>query len=281
MVAAKDFTGLDLTGLTSDSRKVEPGYLFAALAGSKTDGARFLPDAVARGARAVLGAARNGGGRRGAGRGLHRRRKSPAAPGADGGGFLWRPARHGRRRHRHQGQILHRRLPARDLDRSWASPPPAWARWAWSGPRAKCRSTTPRPIRWRSITCWRELKRDGVEHLAIEASSHGLDQYRLDGVLVAGAAFTNITRDHMDYHATFEDYLKAKLRLFTEVVAEGGVARGQQRCRTCGRLHRGGEDARPDLAHRGRERARAIKLISRQSKGDAQALAIVHGGQDL
>ena len=68
MVAAKDFTGL-----TSDSRKVEAGYLFAALPGSKTDGARFLSDAVARGARAVLARPGNGGRRRRAGRGLYRR----------------------------------------------------------------------------------------------------------------------------------------------------------------------------------------------------------------
>ena len=54
MVAAEDFTGLGLTGLASDSRQVKPGYLFAALSGSKTDGARFLSDAVAKGARAVL-----------------------------------------------------------------------------------------------------------------------------------------------------------------------------------------------------------------------------------
>src|SRR4029077_7036708 len=68
------------------------------------------------------------------------------------------------------------------------------------------------------------LKADGVEHLAIEASSHGLDQYRLDGVTIAAAAFTNITRDHMDYHETFEHYLAVKLRLFSEVVRADGIA---------------------------------------------------------
>ena len=55
MLGVKDFTGLGLTGLASDSRKVKPGYLFAALAGTKTDGAKFVKDAVARGAVAVLG----------------------------------------------------------------------------------------------------------------------------------------------------------------------------------------------------------------------------------
>ena len=63
---------------------------------------------------------------------------------------------------------------------------------------------------------------EGVTHLAIEASSHGLDQYRLDGLRIAAAAFTNITRDHLDYHPSFEAYLAAKLRLFEALVAPGG-----------------------------------------------------------
>jgi UDP-N-acetylmuramoyl-L-alanyl-D-glutamate--2,6-diaminopimelate ligase len=58
----------------------------------------------------------------------------------------------------------------------------------------------------------------------MEASSHGLDQFRLDGVHVKIAAFSNLTRDHLDYHGTFENYLNAKLRLFNDVMKEGGVA---------------------------------------------------------
>ena len=71
--------------------------------------------------------------------------------------------------------------------------------------------TTPDPVEIHELLA--RLKQDGVEHLAIEASSHGLDQHRLDGVRISGCGFTNITRDHMDYHPTFEDYLAAKLRL--------------------------------------------------------------------
>jgi len=69
-----------------------------------------------------------------------------------------------------------------------------------------------------------QLAADGVTHLAIEASSHGLDQYRLDGLQIGAAAFTNLTRDHLDYHESFEAYLAAKLRLFKELVAPGGAA---------------------------------------------------------
>ncbi|HEX8383663.1 MAG TPA: UDP-N-acetylmuramoyl-L-alanyl-D-glutamate--2,6-diaminopimelate ligase [Sphingomonas sp.] len=68
------------------------------------------------------------------------------------------------------------------------------------------------------------LAREGVTHLAFEASSHGLDQHRTAGVDVAAAAFTNLSRDHLDYHGTMEAYLQAKLRLFAETLAPGGAA---------------------------------------------------------
>ena len=68
------------------------------------------------------------------------------------------------------------------------------------------------------------LKREGVSHLAFEASSHGLTQYRTEGLPVGAAAFTNLSRDHLDYHGTMEAYLTAKLRLFTEVVDKDGTA---------------------------------------------------------
>ena len=68
------------------------------------------------------------------------------------------------------------------------------------------------------------LAREGVTHVAYEASSHGLDQFRNEGLAVAAGAFTNFSRDHLDYHADMESYFAAKMRLFDEVVAEGGTA---------------------------------------------------------
>src|SRR5690606_698714 len=68
------------------------------------------------------------------------------------------------------------------------------------------------------------LAGEGVTHLALEASSHGLDQFRLDGVRVTAGAFTNLSRDHLDYHASLEDYLRAKLRLFSELLPRGAPA---------------------------------------------------------
>src|SRR5262249_10589673 len=76
--------------------------------------------------------------------------------------------------------------------------------------------TTPDPVALhRSLD---QLAREGVTHLVIEASSHGLDQRRLDGVRVAAGGFTNLSRDHLDYHPTLEAYLAAKLRLFTDLI---------------------------------------------------------------
>nr|WP_277923087.1 UDP-N-acetylmuramoyl-L-alanyl-D-glutamate--2,6-diaminopimelate ligase [Sphingomonas sp. CARO-RG-8B-R24-01] len=68
------------------------------------------------------------------------------------------------------------------------------------------------------------LAREGVSHVAFEASSHGLSQYRTEGLAVRAAAFTNLSRDHLDYHGTMDAYLDAKLRLFAEVLADDGTA---------------------------------------------------------
>ncbi|WP_336981415.1 UDP-N-acetylmuramoyl-L-alanyl-D-glutamate--2,6-diaminopimelate ligase [Altererythrobacter fulvus] len=68
------------------------------------------------------------------------------------------------------------------------------------------------------------LAQEGVTHVAYEASSHGLSQYRVEGLKVAAGAFTNLSRDHLDYHPTMEDYFAAKMRLFDEVVEDGGAA---------------------------------------------------------
>jgi UDP-N-acetylmuramoyl-L-alanyl-D-glutamate--2,6-diaminopimelate ligase len=82
--------------------------------------------------------------------------------------------------------------------------------------------TTPDPVTLHATLA--ALAKEGITHLAFEASSHGLDQHRLDGVRLTAAAFTNLGRDHMDYHPTVEAYLNAKLRLFTDLLAPGQPA---------------------------------------------------------
>ena len=271
MVAARDFTGL-----TSDSRKVKAGYLFAALPGSKTDGARFLSDAVARGARAVLA------------------RPEVAADVAQlGVAFI--ADENPRLRLARMAAAFYGAQPdtvAAVTGTKGKSSIVAFLREIWTalgkpaaslgtvgvvGPKgeAPLSHTTPDPVEIHHLLAG--LKRDGVEHLAIEASSHGLDQYRLDGVMVAGAGFTNITRDHMDYHATFEDYLAAKLRLFTEVVAQGGVAVVNSDADHADAFIAAAKERGLRLLTVG-QTGESIRLKSRHSQGDAQALGIVHDG---
>ena len=106
----------------------------------------------------------------------------------------------------------------------WVLARPASARSASSHRRGETYGslTTPDPVELhRSIDA---LAGDGVTHLAIEASSHGLDQFRLDGLRIAAGGFTNITRDHLDYHQSFEAYLAAKLRLFEALLDRGAAA---------------------------------------------------------
>ena len=213
----------EFRGLAADSRDVRPGFLFAALAGTKTDGARFIEDAVKRGAVAVLAA-------------------PEAAPLAYRLGVDFIPAANPRKRLAQIAAEFYGAQPATIAAVTGTNGKTSIASflrqiWTFQGRRAASLGTvgidspsghvtlshtTPDPI-----VIARELARlktEGVDWLALEASSHGLDQYRLDGARIAAGAFTNITRDHMDYHPSFADYLAAKLRLFRELVVDGGVA---------------------------------------------------------
>ncbi|MGO8917437.1 MAG: UDP-N-acetylmuramoyl-L-alanyl-D-glutamate--2,6-diaminopimelate ligase [Stellaceae bacterium] len=216
----------DIRGLTADSRTVKPGFLFAALPGSKTDGRRFVEDAVARGAVAVL----------------------TDDPGALSGLSQRQPPVH----------VVFDANPRRRLARMAArfyAPQPetlvavtgtngktsvtVFTRQIWQhlGHRAASFGTigivgpdfeqpgsltTPDPVSLHQELSL--LARSGINHVALEASSHGLDQYRLDGLELAAAAFTNLTRDHLDYHRDMEAYFAAKARLFTELLPPDGTA---------------------------------------------------------
>ena len=136
--------------------------------------------------------------------------------------------------------------------------------------------TTPDPVALhRSLDA---LAADGVTHLAIEASSHGLDQFRLDGLRIAAGAFTNITRDHLDYHPSFEAYLAAKLRLFEALVELGGAA-----VIDVDRDHAAAVVAAADarglsVISVGRK-ATSIRLVESVVEGFAQILQIEHAGK--
>ena len=213
---------VNVTGLASDSRKVRPGDLFAALPGTHVSGVNFIVEAVTRGAVAVL--APDG-------------TESDLARGAT---LVTDP----NPRHRLALAAAH----------YFGAQPPVVAcvtgtngktsvadftRQIWrasgrqaaslgtlgirddAGPRP-LQHTTPDPIALHRVLA--ELVADGIDNLALEASSHGLAQHRLDGVRVEAAAFTTFSRDHLDYHADPDAYFATKARLFEEVMPADGTA---------------------------------------------------------
>ena len=213
----------DITGLTADSRAVEPGFLFAALPGSQADGRDYIDQALAKGARAIL--APTG---------------TELPPSATGVELITddRP----RRRFARMAAAFYGAQPATIAAVTGTNGKTSTANFArqiWERLGKSAASlgtlgitapgmeqygalTTPDPVALHASLA--ELAEAGITHLAMEASSHGLDQHRLDGVAVTAAGFTNLSRDHLDYHGTMDAYLAAKARLFDEILVPGGTA---------------------------------------------------------
>jgi UDP-N-acetylmuramoyl-L-alanyl-D-glutamate--2,6-diaminopimelate ligase len=209
-----------VAGISADSRTVKPNYLFAALPGTKVDGASFIPAALESGAVAVLCAA------------------DAAVP----EGTVAVRAGNPHRALSLAAAIFFGAQPdvvVAVTGTNGKTSVTAFVRQIWEKMGFRAASlgtigvvgpaggqylahTTPDPVTLHQTLA--ALARDHVTHLAIEASSHGLAQYRLDGVRLAAGAFTNLTRDHLDYHASFADYFAAKMRLFTELLPEGAPA---------------------------------------------------------
>lgn len=215
-----------ITGITVDSREVAAGTLFAALPGSNVHGAEFAAKALAAGATAIL----------------------TDVKGAEIAKSVLAEA---------DAALIIAQDPRQTLAQTaslWFGPHPAtmvavtgtngktsvatftrqiWealgcagvnlgttgVEGAWSHP---LKHTTPEPITLHRVLA--EATSEFVTHAAMEASSHGLDQRRLDGVHLTAAGFTNFTQDHLDYHETFEAYFDAKMGLFTRVLSPEGVA---------------------------------------------------------
>lgn len=206
-----------VTGFAIDHRKVAPGTVFGAFEGARVNGEDFIPQAIASGAIAVV--ARPGLTIQGAAyiadpypRAAFARMAArffapfpPVAVAVTGTNGktstveltrqLWRMAGH------HAASIGTLGVTTADE-------------------RVTTGLTTPDVVTFLSNVAG--LAREGVTHVAFEASSHGLSQYRTEGLPVAAAAFTNLSRDHLDYHGDMAAYFTAKLRLFAEVVADGG-----------------------------------------------------------
>jgi UDP-N-acetylmuramoyl-L-alanyl-D-glutamate--2,6-diaminopimelate ligase len=265
------------TGLASDSRKVKPGYLFAAVPGTRVDGAAFVADAVRRGATAVLGLpqvrsiAQSHGVRFIADDNPRRRLALMAAE-----HFACQPS-----------------TVAAVTGTNGKTSVTVFLRQIWTSLGRKATSlgtigvvapslevklehTTPDPIELHSLLA--RLSDAGLNHLALEASSHGLDQYRLDGVQVKAAAFTNITRDHLDYHADFEHYLRAKLRLFTDILQPDGAAVINADALHADTFLRTAKRCEAEIVTVGAA-GETLKLVACQPQPYGQSLSIAHAGR--
>jgi UDP-N-acetylmuramoyl-L-alanyl-D-glutamate--2,6-diaminopimelate ligase len=213
---------MEITGLTADSRAVRPGFLFAALPGTKVDGITFVPAAIAAGATAIL---------------------APEGSRLDlPEGVALITDANPRRRFALMAAAFHQHQPRSMVAVTGTNGKTSTAfffhrLWQMMGAKSAAIGTlgviaegwentggltTPDPASLH-LTLAR-LADSGITHACMEASSHGLDQYRLDGVRLTAAAFTNLTRDHLDYHGDMETYGAAKLRLFTELLPAGSTA---------------------------------------------------------
>ncbi|HUZ65721.1 MAG TPA: UDP-N-acetylmuramoyl-L-alanyl-D-glutamate--2,6-diaminopimelate ligase [Acetobacteraceae bacterium] len=215
--------GLAITGLTADSRKVQPGFLFAAIEGARADGRSFIADAVARGAAVVLAPP-----------------GTPWPPGVPPRALIEDPAP--RLRLAQLAAAFAGAQPEHVVAVTGTNGKTSTAEflrqiWAQAGHQAASLGTlgliapgmepgpgltTPDPVALADTLA--RLARAGIARAAIEASSHGLDQFRLDGVRLEAGAFTNLTRDHLDYHGSLPAYRAAKLRLFAELLPAGAPA---------------------------------------------------------
>src|SRR4030088_759565 len=254
-----------ITGLAVDSRAVKPGDLFFAVAGSKTDGARFIDSAIASGAVAVAGDHASADDRRvpfvvtpnprralalAAARFYPRQPPTIAAVTGTSGKTsvaaftrqIWQRLGHASASIGTIGLVSPKRTVYGSL-------------------------TTPDPIALhRQLD---EIAGDGVTHLAFEASSHGLDQYRLDGIRVSAGAFTNLTRDHMDYHPDVAHYLAAKLRLFRDLVSDGGAA-----------VISADHDCSQQVIAAARARKLRIVAVGREADGAGEGIRLVEADID-
>jgi UDP-N-acetylmuramoyl-L-alanyl-D-glutamate--2,6-diaminopimelate ligase len=265
---------IDIAGLSADSRKVKTGFLFIAIAGAKADGAHFARQAAAAGAAAVVAEQRPEG-------------LPPAVVFIQVGNARRALALAAAKFYSRQPQTI-----AAVTGTSGKTSVAAFTRQIWGTlglPSASIGTVgivSPKGERYGSLTTpdpvelhhtLDQLAGEGVTHLALEASSHGLDQHRLDGVRIAAGGFTNLSRDHLDYHPTIEAYLAAKLRLFEDLIVAGGTAVVGIDDSYAGQVVDAARKRGLKVMTVG-ERGEDIKLTGGTIDAFSQAVEIVHGG---
>ena len=264
----------EVTGFALDHRQVAPGNIFGAFRGARFNGEDFVGEAIARGAIAVV--ARSDATVVGA---AHIASAEPRKTFADLAARFFAP---------YPDTIV----AVTGTNGKTSTVELARQMWRMAGHRSasigtlgvttaddqvKTGLTSPDIVTF--LANMAGMRRMGISHVAYEASSHGLDQYRAEGVPVKAAAFTNLSRDHLDYHADMDAYFAAKMRLFDEVVEDGGVA-----------VVWTGDAKSADVIERADRRGlklltvgpggETIDLVSRQSSALGQQLVLRHGGID-
>ena len=267
-----------IRGLTADSREVEPGFVFAALAGANTDGAHYIANALKAGASAVL--------------------TKPGVTLPADANAIQIESEAPRRALALAAARFYARQPrtiAAVTGTNGKTSVATFLRQIWTSLGLRSASlgtlgaigpdgtrldtgaplTTPDPVGLQRLLA--DLADQGFDHVALEASSHGLDQYRLDGARVAAAGFTNLSRDHLDYHGTEEKYLAAKLRLFREVLLPTGIAVANSDTQMAEPVAQAAEAAGHSVWRVG-EAGDRLKLVAAKPTATGQTLTIEAGG---
>ena len=262
-----------VTGFAIDNRKVAPGTVFGAFQGAAVNGEDFIPAAVTAGAIAVV-----------------------ARPEAKVAGAVHIAADNPRQVFARLAAQFFTPVPATLVAVTGTNGKTSTVEmtrqiWRMAGHRAASIGTlgvttsdesvstgltTPDIVTF--LANMSGLAREGVTHVAYEASSHGLSQYRNEGLVVAAGAFTNLSRDHLDYHKTMEDYFAAKMRLFDEVVADAGTAVIWADDQWSARAIAHAENRGLKLFTVGQQ-GEAIRLVGRTPGQLGQVLELVHEGQ--
>ncbi len=269
--------GREITGLSADSRKIAPGDAFFALPGSKADGLAFAAEAAARGAAAIIA------------------ERTPDPPLSGAAVVQVADARRAL-------ALAAARFFGRQPDTivavtgtSGKTSVAVFVRQIWQalGRRAASLGTiglvAPSTVTYGSLTTpdpvtlhetLAGLAADGVTHLALEASSHGLDQRRLDGLNLAAGAFTNLSRDHLDYHADLDAYLAAKMRLFEVLLPQGRPAVIDADSTVAERVEAACKARGLDVLTVGR-RGTALRLLDARPEDLATRLMLAHAGRNI
>ena len=274
-VALRDGADTQVTGFAIDNRKVAPGTVFGAFQGARVNGEDFIPAAVEAGAVAVV-----------------------SRPKASVSGAVHIASNEPRRTFAHLAAAFFTPVPEHIVAVTGTNGKTSCVEmtrqlWRMCGERAASIGTlgvttpdesvstgltTPDIVTF--LSNMSGLAREGVTHVSYEASSHGLDQFRNEGVRVAAGAFTNFSRDHLDYHGSMDAYFEAKMRLFDEVLEPGAAAI----------IWHDDDDSEWTAKAIERAEARGLKVLTAGPKGEfitlkertptqlGQMLEVEHGG---